>query len=77
LIHSEPVLGDFTIQVPIAYRGTFQLRPQRFSASVGHVVLHRAVDELAAHTWFGQAVNSLNGGCRQNNVDAFAHEILQ
>jgi len=73
LVHGKPVIGHFAIQVPVPDSGTFQLHPERFRAAICHEVLHRQVDEAAALAWPSHAVNGLDCGFRQNNVDAFAH----
>lgn len=36
-------------------------------------VLYRLIGEQAALAGIGQAVSGLNGGSRQNDIDAFAH----
>jgi hypothetical protein len=73
LVHGKPISGNLTVQVLVADGGLLQLRSQGFGAPVGHEVRHRLVDEPAALAGLGHAVNGLDRGFRQNNVDAFAH----
>jgi hypothetical protein len=73
LVHCKPVSSNFTVQVLIPDCGTFQLGSQCFGATVGHEVLHRLVDEPATLARLGHAVNGLDCGYRQDDVDAFAH----
>lgn len=73
MVHGKPVSGDFAIQILVTDCGLFQSRPQRFRAPVGHEVLHRQIDESAALAGLGHAVNGLDRGLRQDDVDSFAH----
>lgn len=73
-VHGKPVSGHFPVQILIAHRGLFEAGSQGFGTLVGHEVLHRVVDEVAALAGSGHPINGLDGGLRQHNVDAFAHE---
>ena len=73
MIHGKPVSGDFTIQVLVPDGGALELCAKGFDAPVRYEMLHRLVDEPAALARLGHPVNGLDGGLRQNDVDAFAH----
>ena len=73
VVHAKPVGRDFPIQVLITDRRAFQLGTERLGAAVCHVVMHGPVDELAALTGLGHAINGLDRGFRQDDVDPFGH----
>jgi hypothetical protein len=73
-VHSKPIRGDFTIQVLISHNGPLQLSPERFSAALGHVMLHGLINKPAALARLYQSVDGLDSGGRQNDVETFAHE---
>ncbi len=73
MIHSKPVSGYLAVQVSVADSSAFQLRPERLDAAIRHVVLHGRVDEATALTGLSHPVDGLDGGFRQDDVDAFAH----
>ena len=73
LIHSEPVAGDFQVEVAIAERSLLQPFLQTFRAGCGDVVLHGPVNEAAALARACQAVKGTDRGFRQDDVGAFCH----
>jgi hypothetical protein len=72
-IHTNPVRGDFAVQILVTDSRAFQLRPERFRTPGRYVVFDRLIDEAAALARSGHPVNGLDRGLRQNNIDAFAH----
>jgi hypothetical protein len=73
VVHGKPVSGYLAVQVSVSNGGALQLRLESLDAAVRHVVLDGRVDEAAALAWLGHPVDGLDGGFRQNDVDAFAH----
>jgi hypothetical protein len=73
VVHGKPVSGYLAVKVAISDGGALQLRPDGFDTAVCHVVLDGRVDESAALAGFSHPVDGLDGGFRQNDVDAFAH----
>jgi hypothetical protein len=75
LIHSKPVSGHFTIQIPVTDGGMFQLGAECLDAPIRNVVAHRLVDESAALAMLSHSVDGLYRGFWQADVDAFAHGV--
>jgi len=73
VVHRKPVTGDLAINVPIAHSGLFKSDSYGFAAPVGDKILDGLLYEFAALSGPGDPVNTLNGGFRQDNVDAFVH----
>jgi len=72
VIDGRPVSGNFAIQVPVTDSRALQLSAEGLGDPYRHEVPHCLIDEPAALAGRGHSVNGLDGGFRQDDVDAFA-----
>jgi len=75
LIYGKPVCRNLPVQISIPNRCLFEPGAQSFHALMSDEMLYRFINEAAALARFRDAVDGLDGGFRQNDIDSFAHRI--
>lgn len=73
MIHGNPFLSGFFVEIAIAERCLFQLLPQPLRTPRSGIMQYRLINETAALTRLRKPVKGADRGLRQHDIDTFCH----
>lgn len=76
MIHGNPFLCDFLIEIAVAERCVFELLPQPLRTPRRGIMQHRLIDQAAALARFREPVKRADRTLRQHDIDTFCHSNL-
>lgn len=73
VVHGGPIRRYFPIQIPVPERCLLQLSSDGRTAAVRNKVPDRLIDEPTARTGLCRAVNGVNCGFGENDINTLIH----
>jgi hypothetical protein len=73
MIHGNPFLCRFCIEIAVAERCLLELLPQSLRTPRSGVVQHRLINQAAALARLRKAVKGADRSLREDDIDSFCH----